>query len=472
VKALSAAGYGYHKSWAQNGSGWALKVFPNPCPKGRKIAKPGDPAPDAFGSGQGNGAGTPPPGSGTDGSQDLGGEKGPFCSLSDEDLGLIPLISVKCRPIRWLWKYRLQQGAMALMVGDGGLGKSQLQLMIAAKVSTAGECPDGSGRAPLGNVIIVSAEDQPEDTIKPRLIALGADLSRITLSKAKYVIRKPDKEPVVNPTTFQDRGYWKETFRRRPECSLFIVDPLPSYLGRGVNDSKNSEIRAILEPFIDQIIAPAGVVMLANTHMNKNIDAKMPMHRITGSIAYGNLPRNVHFVVRDPEDSERRFFKQAKCNNAPDGLPGMAFRVERREIVSDDGEAIETAVPVFEAEPVAVDLGDVVNGSKKESKPGPDPKVTMKLAEWLFDFLKDRHPTPVGAVFDEAGTAGLIGKQKVNSEGRLRWSSGSVLWEARKRVVGLPEPRNGKRVDDLKTPVRDGGKAVLHWYLADEGAVF
>ena len=68
---------------------------------------------------------------------------------------------------------------------------------------------------------------------------------------------------------------------------------------------KNAELRAIIEPFIDEVTRPAGVCFVANTHLNKNGDAKTPLHRITGSMAYGALPRNVHLVLRDREKPER-----------------------------------------------------------------------------------------------------------------------------------------------------------------------
>lgn len=392
-----------------------------------------------------------------------------FDGLSDEDLGLLPLASVQCRPIRWHWKYRLSAGGLSMMAGDGGIGKSQLLLFIAAATSTGGELPDGSGNAPIGDVVIVSAEDRPDDTIKPRLLALGADLSRITIVRAKYVLRKPGKPPEVHPTSFQDLSYWKAIFRRRPACRLFIVDPLPSYLGRGVNDSKNVEIRNILEPFLDEIIAPHDICMIGNTHLNKTVDAKTPMHRISGSIAYGALPRNVHFVVRDPEDPERRFFKQAKCNNAPDDLPALAFRVEKREIKIGDGAIIETAIPVFEDKLVHVDLRNAVNGEKASAKRGPDPAKTMKAAEWLYDYLDGCGGTSLlAAIFDDAGAVGLIGEK--GSDGK--WSGVRLLYTARDRISQLPEPRNGKRIEDFKAATRDGGRELVHWYLTDDSAAF
>jgi hypothetical protein len=386
-----------------------------------------------------------------------------FRGLSDDDLGLVPLTDVECEPIRWLWKYRLGRGEMALMAGDGGIGKSQVLLWIGATVTTGGNWIDGSGKAMKGDVVIVSAEDDPENTIKPRLIALGADLDRVTIVKARYVIRRPDRPPVVHLASFQDRPYWAEVFHRRPGCVLFIADPIPSYLGRGVNDSKNIEIRNIIEPFLQEIIKPAGICMLGNTHLNKTVDAKTPMHRISGSIAYGALPRNVHFVVRDPDDPMRRLIKQAKCNNAPDDLPGLAFRIEQRIIKSIQGEEIETAVPVFEAEGVTVDLGTAIGGAGIPTRRGPEPKKTTAVAEALVDFLGARgEPAPLGAIFDHIGEAGLIGHKKDDG----RWSSGMLLYQARDRVPDLPAPRDGVTIGEMQQPLRYGGRAIVHWYLA------
>ena len=391
-----------------------------------------------------------------------------YTGLTDEDLGILPLVLVECRPVRWTWKYRLAKGTLALTAGDGGIGKSQILLWMAAAVSQGWPWPDKEGNAPLGNVVIVSAEDNPEDTIKPRLMAIGADVSRIAIVKAKVIIRKEGKPPEIHPQSFQDRPYWQEVFRRlRPE--MFIADPLPSYLGRGVNDSKNVEIRQVLEPFIDEVIVAADACMIGNTHLNKTIDAKAPMHRITGSMAYGNLPRNVHFVVRDPDDPMRRFFKQAKCNNAPDDLPAMAFRVERREIEGAGGEVIETAIPVWEAETCHVDLGAAVSGTTGAGvKRGPDPVKTQRCTEWLHDYLVGRPPTLLAAIFDAAGEAGLIGQK--GDDGR--WSGKAILYNAFNRVPTLPEPRDGKQIEKIEAPTRNGGKTYVHWQIVDPGKAF
>ena len=82
---------------------------------------------------------------------------------------------VKLEPIEWLWAGRIAVGKLTLIAGEAGLGKSQLSLAMAAAVTTGGVWPCDEGRAPRGNVIILSAEDSAADTVVPRLRAVGAD---------------------------------------------------------------------------------------------------------------------------------------------------------------------------------------------------------------------------------------------------------------------------------------------------------
>src|SRR5829696_653706 len=91
-------------------------------------------------------------------------------------------------PIQWLWPGRVAIGKQTIIAGEAGLGKSQIVSATAAAITTGGDWPCGEGRAPLGNVIILSAEDGVADTIVPRLIAAGADLERVFLVTAVRTI--------------------------------------------------------------------------------------------------------------------------------------------------------------------------------------------------------------------------------------------------------------------------------------------
>src|SRR5438045_2957768 len=98
---------------------------------------------------------------------------------ADRGAGPVPLSRWPQRLIDWLWLYRLALGKPALLEGDPGQGKSLITLDLCARVTTGRPMPDGSAGLGPANVILLNAEDNLEDTVRPRLVALGADLDRV-----------------------------------------------------------------------------------------------------------------------------------------------------------------------------------------------------------------------------------------------------------------------------------------------------
>src|SRR5262249_7900127 len=101
---------------------------------------------------------------------------------------------VEPEPIDWLWNGRLARGKLTLIAGDPGLGKSQIVLDLVSRLSMGACWPDlvfstvtdinnpisiNTNKAPIGNSIILSAEDAVADTLRPRLEAANADLKRV-----------------------------------------------------------------------------------------------------------------------------------------------------------------------------------------------------------------------------------------------------------------------------------------------------
>ena len=84
-------------------------------------------------------------------------------------------------PIRWLWPNWLALGKLHILAGAPGQGKTTIAMALAATVTQGGRWPDGmpscvAGGA--GNVLVWSGEDDPADTLLPRLLAAGADRGR------------------------------------------------------------------------------------------------------------------------------------------------------------------------------------------------------------------------------------------------------------------------------------------------------
>jgi RecA-family ATPase len=71
------------------------------------------------------------------------------------------------RSIPWLWPQRLALGKLAMLDGDPGMGKSLLSLDLCARLTTGRAFPDNALAPGPANVLILNAEDSPDDILVP-----------------------------------------------------------------------------------------------------------------------------------------------------------------------------------------------------------------------------------------------------------------------------------------------------------------
>jgi putative DNA primase/helicase len=128
--------------------------------------------------------------------------------------------------IHWLWPQRIALGKTCLIAGPPGLGKSQVTTYIAATVSSGGTWCTGEKCDP-GEVLILSAEDDPADTIRPRLEACGANLDRVQIIDGVQMKNLKLDLP-FNLKLHLD--LLAENLRESPDAKLLIIDPISAYL--------------------------------------------------------------------------------------------------------------------------------------------------------------------------------------------------------------------------------------------------
>jgi putative DNA primase/helicase len=118
---------------------------------------------------------------------------------------------------------------------------------------------------------------------------------------------------------------------------LIIIDPIVSAVAG--DSHKNAETRRGLQPVVD-LLSITNAAGLGLTHFTKGTAGRDPVDRITGSLAFGALPR-VLFGAAKPADQEtKRRFVRVASNIGPDGggfeyaltqelLPDFNFEAQR-----------------------------------------------------------------------------------------------------------------------------------------------
>jgi putative DNA primase/helicase len=280
---------------------------------------------------------------------------------------------VASKPIKWLWQGRFARGKVSMLAGHPGLGKSQIISSIAAIVTTGGLWPVDRTRCEPGNVIILSAEDDAADTIRPRLDAAGADAQRVYILDA--VIDKTGGRRSFNLAVDLER--LEQMIVKIGGVALISIDPITAYLG-GTDSHKNADIRALLSP-LAELAAKHNAAIICVSHLNKGGGGEA-MTRITGSLAFVAAARAAYLIVKDTDDGRRRLFLPVK-NNVGNDSSGLAFTIESKQLP----EGIETSAVLWEADPVTVTADEAM-------QPQGDPEGQSALddaKDFLYDILKD-----------------------------------------------------------------------------------
>ncbi len=71
-----------------------------------------------------------------------------------------------------------------MLDGDPGTGKSFVTIDLACRLSRGRPMPEGTGTAPPATVLLMNAEDDARDTIRPRVLAADGDPDRVRVFAA------------------------------------------------------------------------------------------------------------------------------------------------------------------------------------------------------------------------------------------------------------------------------------------------
>jgi hypothetical protein len=249
---------------------------------------------------------------------------------------------VKPRSKRWLWDQRMPLTKTSLWVGPEGLGKGVTEAWLITQL-TRGTLPGHLYGTPV-SVCLVTNEDDAEEDLTPRLLAGGADMTRVR----RFVVvgEKGRPLPAILPANLDGLV----DLCQANQIRLLIIDPLLNHMTMRA-DAQRDFVRTVqVLTDIQEALEAVHTVVLGVVHYNKSQATPGMLDRLLGSKALATFPRAILGFGCDPEDANTRLILQAKNNGGPKSpaVPTLAFtvRLDALQAIDDDGFPI--TAPVIE----------------------------------------------------------------------------------------------------------------------------
>ena len=302
---------------------------------------------------------------------------------------LISMDTIPIEEVKWLLYPFIPLGKITILQGDPGEGKTTLALQIIAALTTGKPVWEGAPPMEPVNVIYQTAEDGLSDTIKPRLVAAGADCARVMVIDDSDRVLKLDDDRLV------------------------VLDPIQGYIGASVDMHRANEIRPLMYR-IAKLAEKYNCAILLIGHMNKNSGEKSS-YRGLGSIDFQAAARSVLVVGRIKDDPTLRIVCPAKSSLAPEG-GAVAFRLDPEQGFQWAG-------------PYDISVDELLSGSSRGHK-------LREAQSFLKEVLADG-PLPQTEIETAAQQAGIRPKTLRNARNELGVTSTKV---SKQWVWALPEP--------------------------------
>jgi hypothetical protein len=260
---------------------------------------------------------------------------GPLEDLEGGELVTHCLKDDKAAPVDYLVDDYIPLRKVTMFFGRGGMGKSVVTLDVAACVTT-GKCAFGLTYTPplAADVLLCSAEDDVKDTIAPRLLAAGADMSRVhTIDGLR------GRDGLLLPFSLAYCPLLARKLEAMPDVRLVVIDPIGVFVGRtGLDSHKEAPMQALLAD-LRELAEARGVAIILVGHTNKSQNTQAH-NRLSGAAAFINSVRGSFMFVED-EDGAQRLMLQVKVNlcKEPTGL-----RYDMRPLNPEEEQRVRPAL--------------------------------------------------------------------------------------------------------------------------------
>jgi putative DNA primase/helicase len=300
----------------------------------------------------------------------------------------------------WLWRHRIPLKCLTMISGEQGHGKSTMIYDLMARLTTGRDFPDGE-QAKRCKVLILSCEDNAEDSAGPKLVAAGADLSMI--------------HGWDNTFTIDDLPRLEQTLKDNPDIKLVMIEPIYEIIKGDTNAITN-----VTKPLglLQEMAGRRGVAILGVHHFGKS-KAENSNQKTLGSIGFTSKARACWGIVLKKDDPNTRIFAAGK-HNVKINPQALQFTITDATVEAN-GQTIETAKVVWLTETITTSLDELLQQGNGQTTPEDAQK-------WLASYLTDAG--------DEADS------NQIMLDGASAGFSKKQLWHAKEKI-GVKSVKRG-----------------------------
>lgn len=294
-------------------------------------------------------------------------------------------------------------GKLTIIQGNPGEGKTYFAMMLTAACTNRKTFPNMEEIEPF-NVIYQTAEDGMGDTIKPRLVEAGADLSRVMVID--------DTEEAL--TLSDDRI---EKAIRQNQVRLLIIDPVQAFIGADVDMNRANEVRPVFRK-LGMIAEKTGCAIVLIGYLNKS-SGTQSTYRGLGSIDIMAAVRSLLFIGKVKKDPTTRVLIHEKSSLAPPGET-MAFKL-------GDEEGFRW-VGAYE-----ISADDLLDG--KEGKP-TETKL-QRGTKLIYELLADGNAVTIRELDEKAKSQGISQRTMREARSRMKEELNYQMNEKQENTIRL-----------------------------------
>ncbi|MGO1827049.1 MAG: AAA family ATPase [Corynebacterium variabile] len=311
---------------------------------------------------------------------------------------------VRTEKVDWLLDCWIPKGAVSLLSGREGIGKSTIAVDWAAQAST------GKLTGRPQNVAYVVSEDSKEHTVVPRLKAAGADLRRVMFPEVEFP--DPDTGDIYRRTLdLPGDTSLLEQFIIDRHVGLVILDAAKSVMSSKLKGNDDMDIRRFLEP-LARIAEATGTTFVCLVHLSAKKASADTGNLIMGSSAWSQVARSVVTVAADKDAGTVKVWN-SKANLAP-RIRTMEAQVVSATVATDDDQDTEVGRIQWIGE-CDTDGTDLLNPDAEHDAEDAD-EVKMIL----FDYLESQGgEAPAGDCLKACRAAGLSDQTVKNRRRKL-----------------------------------------------------